>query len=970
MSHWFVAALSALLALLPPGAGLSQEIDPSAPKFATVDPSVVSKSLAPTGTGSPPRNAAGDPSGAALSQKAAIGVDVIVGYVGYDAPIKPGLWYPLWVSVAAGGEDLSGRLIIQQEGNPLRVELSVDVPQGTIRRFITYYLFSEFPPNLAAEIQGEGLETQSFRIGLRFQARNAQHVLVLTEEPGAFAFLKRTAESKLPVVERARQEGEAAARNSLPDISDVTLARSESTILHGLVEFLPDDPIALEPLDAIILDTDEVGAISQAQWEAIQTWVRHGGRLVLSAGSHQPFIEESLLAGAFGLSLAAPESIALSRIPAMARDSDEAEILAAWPEGPWDDIRLGDADRPFLVSRNIGRGWFHLCAAALDRPMVEAIRRSLEDRAIDPLHFWRDLLDRHEGDAGLQRIALNASTALASRLQRTFLIRGVGAFWVFKYLAGYILLAVVVNWWICRRLRRTGWAWPVAVVLAGGFAVYGYRSGAGSQEQTFQLNEVTFLSRPAGTGSVRATTISAVFSPRRLSTNLTAPGGLFPIPLADAPTLAPRSPALPSASVRRVSLSPDLYAGRPITVSFGDPAQLRDFFLFPWSVRNVQTTFSLKSPARIEGGESTELDADDPRRLKGAIRNGTEWTFRRWWIRNGWNLWSGPQPLTPGSRVDLAELKLVRELWPNVVRNSLKETFRQPVVTIDARQSSNRYIDRQETRVLMWQDIVRLENRVWEDITGFSGAYRAGFVFLGEADGSLSPMMSELNSEKTLGLLFYEEDLRQVSVRRQPSDARWELLVAHGDGFDIVWPSSESLGVSSRAVFGQEALVRLVPDEPFSPGGTSKVEVSFDLRARRGGAEEVFSALASRAPSLFPPAAPRRSGDRSELFRFIGCRIRLYNVRSGSWEDQEIRKGGLMTLDPFVDYLDPETFSILFAVDGSPDGIFFERLETKGDFEELMKDPDIFESPSNLVVQIRDFTLKFHDSGRDGTRSQ
>jgi hypothetical protein len=54
-----------------------------------------------------------------------------IGVADYVAPVKPGLWHPVWITIRSTGEtDFRGEIVLRQQYNSLRVSVPIDVPRG------------------------------------------------------------------------------------------------------------------------------------------------------------------------------------------------------------------------------------------------------------------------------------------------------------------------------------------------------------------------------------------------------------------------------------------------------------------------------------------------------------------------------------------------------------------------------------------------------------------------------------------------------------------------------------------------------------------------------------------------------------------------------------------------------------------------------------------------------------------------
>ncbi|MCH8333299.1 hypothetical protein IIC65_05150 [Candidatus Sumerlaeota bacterium] len=634
-----------------------------------------------------------------------------VGYAEYPAPLKPGLWYPVWARIHAVETDVEGMLTFTQSGNELRVEIPLRIPKGTTQHLTAYYRLNEFIPVMTAEVAVEGVGLFSIPVLIPLGQRRDQHILVIAEERGAFNFLYS---------------------NESLDADAIVAVLGARSAIYGEVDLLPSDPIALEPLDAIVISTPRVSAIRADQWAAIQTWVAMGGRLLLAGGRHQPFIELSYLKDAFGLEVARPtlttwtDALGASDPGAWG----EASFLASWPSGGWDRIWRGDGEHPLLVGKRVGQGWFYFCAAALEEDTVDRI-----DASIGGEDLWARLLERHGDQTALQAVVDQAEGTIGYVMQRPFVSSLAGFGWAAGFLGIYILLALPVNWWVSARFNRRGFRWPVAMTLAITFALYGYASGTRNQEKEFRIHEFTLIHRPSRSAPARATTLSTVFSPRRFRSDLTTSASLFPGPM--------KEPGRLSYSNLRIAGTNTT----PLTLSFQSGVSLNGFFLNAWTSRSLRSDVMIEPAGAIRIEEPIRRNSESPAALEGTILNGTSWTFRKWWILHRRTLWEGTSPLESN---DSARLENATRAAAGHVAGLLRSTIR------DTLNSSPQVPAAGES-----PGGGNLSNDVESLWSSLDRPYLTSgdFIFVGEVEGSSSPLMDSLGSGVRLGRTLYEQIL-------------------------------------------------------------------------------------------------------------------------------------------------------------------------------------------------------------------
>ena len=79
----------------------------------------------------------------------------------------------------------------------------------------------------------------------------------------------------------------AQERGSLSMLQAMRLPNSRTQILVDLTPTdFPENPAALNSLDCLIFNDVDTNSLTPNQKTALQTWVQHGGRLVIGGGSN------------------------------------------------------------------------------------------------------------------------------------------------------------------------------------------------------------------------------------------------------------------------------------------------------------------------------------------------------------------------------------------------------------------------------------------------------------------------------------------------------------------------------------------------------------------------------------------------------------------------------------------------------------------------------------------------------------
>lgn len=808
---------------------------------------------------------AADPAPPPQKRSLAIEIDGGVGCGEYQGEVKPGLWYPVWIYLKANEAGATGMLTIAQDGNPLSVQIPFDVAKGSAKRFRSYYKpfdRDRNAPKLKVRVETEKLGRDEFVLPMRFaNAPEDHHILVLCDDLGSFGFLTR--------------------RIAAADQTEIGLA--ERRPLYASPELLPDDPIALEPFDAIIISTDKLKRIRPEAWAAIEQWVWLGGRVLLSGGKHQPFLAGSPVDGAFGLKLAEPEPAELER--ALGRDdlTTQTGILAAWPANPpeyWSKVYAGSRVRPLIGERRVGEGRFIYASMALDEAVMAVINSRREGSDL-----WWSMLERRSGPPDLVSQASLASMNYAYELQSAFGVRLAPTSWVLAYLLSYIILAVPFNWWLCARLKRREMAWGVALLLALGFSLFGYRSGAMAQGRAAQTRQIAFVSHASGSPVARASTLASVFSPRRLSADLKSDGTVFPSSFGG------------EQYDHFGQRQPNLYDDSPSAVQFSRSTEMKGFFLHPMSARNLQTDFTLPS----QGG--VELVPSSSPGMVASIKNNTPWTFRNWALRDAYRVWNDQgRALKPGESIDLPAVAPSLPLsagqdWAQSAGRLYSSIL--PRTGAEIAQTSQSY-----ARVIRNSRLTRgfgpPNGGQSSAAPAFQQTRQADARFRGVAQAELSTMLASLKTAANASSLVYEETYAWDQVRD----------VLGGDPlFSDQWVIQPGEPVSGPAEFQQtrngetnlafkDWWLRVTPLVGFEPprGGALEVSLKFTLVADTG-------AMFKMAKTLGRDYVPR------------GCPLKVLNVRKNAWEDRGVWMGETIRLSPPEDYLDPSNSSIALSLD-------------------------------------------------------
>ncbi len=461
--------------------------------------------------------------------------------VGFAGRYKTGVWTPVEVTLQGGSQRRVGQVrltVSDGDGVPSRVvsppeEPATVVPGRTTSQRL-YVRFGRVSSVLTAEfvVDGHVIARRQFNSGLEADASG-----FLPAMPALQPLI-------VSVGEAAGVEDAVALRQADPTREDVVAH------LDGF-EPLPDRWYGYEGVKALILSTSRLetfSELSSTQLDALERWVKLGGRLVMFVGT----AGEQVLAPGAPLTRFAPgtlaEMVALRRLGALEAYAGGSAPIAA----PERDralrvprlqkvegvIEAREADLPLVVRTARGFGQVIFVAADLDRPPVSEWKdRHLAMAKLLDLPLVR--VDDKEQDYSVMHFGYDdLSGQLRGALDQ---FRGVH-FVPFGLVATAIVLYIALIgpgdfFFVKRVLRRVELTWITfpAAVLAVSLAAYAMAYWLKGSE--LRMNQADVVDVDVATGQVRGTAWFSLFSPKIDTFDLT---------LVPQPPLSIEGPAAPA----------------------------------------------------------------------------------------------------------------------------------------------------------------------------------------------------------------------------------------------------------------------------------------------------------------------------------------------------------------------------------------------------------------------------------------
>ncbi|MGA2059315.1 MAG: hypothetical protein ABSG67_02450 [Thermoguttaceae bacterium] len=446
--------------------------------------------------------------------------------VGIGERCKVGLWSPLEITLQGGGEPLSGTLTVtvpDGDGIPSRVLTPPNKPcQVLPGRQTTVPLYARI-----------GQVTSEMKIEYIVEGRVAARKFLdasINADQDHFIF---PLEAQPLVVSVGPT---ALGIEDIPRIKDMDQKRRPVVARVDDIGQLPASWYGYEGVDAVVLSTSQAELYRKlmpegARPDALDQWIRMGGRLVLCVGSRA----DEVLAPNSALKRFAPgrlEKIVTLRQTgalemycgssvAVPQEGGKLAIQVAKLADVQGIVEAREADLPLIVRTPRGLGQIVFVAADLDqgplgkwgdRPLLLAKLLDLPlGRAQEPTDNAALMHNMYNDLSGQLRSALDEFTGV-----RTIPFSFVALLIIF-----YILLIGPGDYFFLRKIvRRMEWTWlsfPVIVLVVSGAA---YMLAYYLKGDQLRVNQADLVDVDAASGFVRGATWLDIFSPRMESFNL------------------------------------------------------------------------------------------------------------------------------------------------------------------------------------------------------------------------------------------------------------------------------------------------------------------------------------------------------------------------------------------------------------------------------------------------------------------
>lgn len=444
---------------------------------------------------------------AAPAQEPKVAIDAL--RVGFDGTVKSGCWVPLAVDIVS--ENFSGG-----------TQLQISTPDSDGN------MTSLFVPNIPIEAG----QTRTIRHFVKLSQDGAAIELTLHGPSGSLA--RRTFElaaledvvfdppGSILVVGVGRVSGLGEEEGPDPDPDDF----QSNVAWISKVEELPRQWFAYEAATSVVLALGDSKALSRMQEdnkEALRSWVRLGGRLVVSVGSDWQTISKSFLAemlpatltgietvGPLDPRIAAIDKIAGDRNPGLKIDAAGVPLVTLVPKGDRPDSKVDQSE--VVVTGSYGFGQVTLLGIDVEtRPF-----RQWEGKR----EFWSTLLDLpSKAVAPSQSSRYGDSrdpfgTWIDRHLESFANVSIVPFSWIALLILGYILLIGPIDYFFLKRaIGKLELTWLTFPFWVGLVCVGAYFAANRLKGNELRINRIEILDVDLDSKTLRGRDFVSAFSP-------------------------------------------------------------------------------------------------------------------------------------------------------------------------------------------------------------------------------------------------------------------------------------------------------------------------------------------------------------------------------------------------------------------------------------------------------------------------
>lgn len=552
-------------------------------------------------------------------------VQILRTDIGFKGRFKVGCWTPITISLetsqplraewTVSSPDPEGATVIYQQA-------PIDISKAGRHEFQGQFQLGQMYSRLVVEVSDDSgvLDRRQLTPGSEINnsayqpLRQTTRLILTWGNPGGFESTASDA--------HAATTGEDGVTHVIP--------------IDELSQF-PDQHSELDSVDAIVLAGDF--QLSKSQNAALQTWVRQGGHLIISAGkTFQQFAASPLaewIPIQFGGDLVSLRQI--TGLESLANNADRLVIMGRLQipiiQNQTGRVLVSELDHPVILQLPIGFGRVTYSGVDFDRPPLltwEPLRVVCEKilgTDSSKLDTQTDVSRSRLSHSGISDLAtqLNAAQELFPQLRRPSVWMTMGFMFV------YLLCIGPLDYLLVRRvLKRPELTWitfPSLAVVASLLAVTTARSWNGDQLLVNQFEVIDLAlpgagdrdaTRPSGTSLIRNQTWVTLYSPdsRRFHLDLSTQSiaGMEPTPTRIVDPLF--WTGIPEDTFGGMYRGGGFDVGRPAYQYRHGQSDLTKFPIRVWSTRSLHASSSQQVS---EGPLQAQLSSHGVGQLSGEL---------------------------------------------------------------------------------------------------------------------------------------------------------------------------------------------------------------------------------------------------------------------------------------------------------------------------------------------------------------
>ena len=441
--------------------------------------------------------------------------------VGIGGCYKVGQWTPVEITLRGGNAAMTGGVTLtvpDGDGVPSRVSTPVNRPcQVLPGRDTTVLLFARFG-------RTDSDAMVRFHVDDKVVAER-EYTAAIEADDKHFASAMTTDQRLFVEI----GPGSAGVEDA------VTLAGRDSmneprVVRLSEVDSLPTRWYGYEGVDAVVISTSRPEVFhkllggSNARVEALDHWIRMGGKLVLLVGSQGSEILDAsgpLARFAPGklesmTPLHSTEALELyvENAASVAAPGQRVDMLAPRLKDITGEVEARESDLPMIIRAARGFGQVVFVAADLDCPPLNQWkdRKRLMAMLLGVPTKREDVV--RENTAIMQMGYEDISGQLRSAMDEFTGVRLVPFAAVVAGILAYIVLVGPVDYFLLRKFRRLEWTWITFPLVVIAFSMAAYFLAYAFKGEELRVNQVDLVDVDVAGGLARGTTWANVFSPR------------------------------------------------------------------------------------------------------------------------------------------------------------------------------------------------------------------------------------------------------------------------------------------------------------------------------------------------------------------------------------------------------------------------------------------------------------------------